>query len=235
MQFPAPLVPGRLERRYKRFLSDVRLEDGETVVAHCANPGSMLGLAAPGARVWLSPADNPARKLRWSWELVEVPSESGDALVGINTGRANALAEEALTAGGIPELAGYDGLRREVRYGAGSRVDFLLQGATPCYLEIKSVTLKRRPGLAEFPDAVTARGRRHLAELAAMVQQGHRAVLLFLVQRGDCERVAVAEDIDPGYAAAFAEAQAAGVEILCYSCSLTPAGIAVERRLPLAP
>jgi len=127
------------------------------------------------------------------------------------------------------------GLRREVRYGTGSRVDFLLEGATPCYLEIKSVTLKRRPGLAEFPDAVTARGRRHLAELAGMVQQGHRAVLLFLVQRGDCERVAVAADIDPGYAAAFAEARAAGVEILCYSCSLTPAGIAVERRLPLAP
>jgi sugar fermentation stimulation protein A len=235
MQFPAPLVPGRLERRYKRFLSDVRLDDGETVVAHCANPGSMLGLAAPGARVWLSPADNPARKLRWSWELVEVPSENGDALVGINTGRANALAEEALTAGRIPELTGYEGLRREVRYGTGSRVDFLLEGATPCYLEIKSVTLKRRPGLAEFPDAVTARGRRHLAELAGMVQQGHRAVLLFLVQRGDCGRVAVAADIDPGYAAAFAEAQAAGVEILCYNCNLTPAGIAVERRLPLAP
>jgi sugar fermentation stimulation protein A len=235
MQFPALLVPGRLERRYKRFLSDVRLDDGETVVAHCANPGSMLGLAAPGARVWLSPADNPARKLRWSWELVEVPSENGDALVGINTGRANALAEEALTAGRIPELTGYEGLRREVRYGTGSRVDFLLEGATPCYLEIKSVTLKRRPGLAEFPDAVTARGRRHLAELAGMVQQGHRAVLLFLVQRGDCGRVAVAADIDPGYAAAFAEAQAAGVEILCYNCNLTPAGIAVERRLPLAP
>jgi sugar fermentation stimulation protein A len=234
MQFPAPLVAGRLERRYKRFLSDVRLEDGETVVAHCANPGSMLGLAAPGARVWLSPADNPARRLRWSWELVEVPSENGPALVGINTGRANALAEEALAAGRIPELAGYDGLRREVRYGTGSRVDFLLEGATLCYLEIKSVTLKRRPGLAEFPDAVTVRGRRHLAELAGMVQQGHRAVLLFLVQRGDCERVAVAQDIDPSYAAAFAEAQAAGVEILCYNCHLTPAGIAVDRRLPLA-
>lgn len=235
MQFPDPLTPGRLQRRYKRFLSDIRLAGGEEVVAHCANPGSMLGLASPGARVWLSPATNPARKLRWSWELVEVPSENGDALVGINTGRANALAEEALTAGRIPELAGYDELRREVRYGSGSRVDFLLQGATPCYLEVKSVTLKRRPGLAEFPDAVTARGRRHLAELAAMVQAGHRAVLLFLVQRGDCERVAVAEDIDPAYAAAFAEAQAAGVEILCYNCSLTPAGIAVDRRLPLAP
>lgn len=231
MQFPEPLIPGRLERRYKRFLSDIRLEDGAQAVAHCANPGSMLGLATPGARVWLSPSDNPKRKLRWSWELVEVPSEDGDTLVGINTGRANALVAEALAAGRIPELAGYHGLRREVRYGTGSRVDFLLEGDTACYLEIKSVTLKRRPGLAEFPDAVTARGKRHLAELAAMVQEGHRAVLLFLAQRGDCERVAVAEDIDPAYAGAFAEARAAGVEILCYNCSLTPAGIEVERRL----
>lgn len=235
MQFPDPLIPGRLLRRYKRFLSDVRLADGEEIVAHCANPGSMLGLASPGARVWLSPAANPARKLRWSWELVEVPGDDGDALVGINTGRANALVGEALAAARIPELAGYDGLRREVRYGSGSRVDFLLEDSISCYLEVKSVTLKRHRGLAEFPDAVTARGRRHLAELAAMVQTGHRAVLLFLVQRSDCERVTVAEDIDPAYAAAFAEARAAGVEILCYNCSLTPVGISVDRRLPLAP
>mgnify|MGYP003700877885 CR=1 FL=1 len=234
MQFPAPLIPGRLERRYKRFLSDIRLDDGREITAHCANPGSMLGLATPGARVWLSPADNPKRKLRWSWELVEVPGDAGAALVGINTGRANALVAEALAAGQIPEVADHHGLRREVRYGAGSRVDFLLEGERPCYLEVKSVTLKRRPGLAEFPDAVTARGTRHLAELAAMVREGHRAVLLFLVQRGDCERVAVAEDIDPAYAAAFAEARATGVEILCYNCALTPAGIAVDRRLPLA-
>lgn len=233
MQFPEPLIPGRLERRYKRFLSDIRLEDGEQVVAHCANPGSMLGLDTPGARVWLSPASNPARKLRWSWELVEVPGDQGEALVGINTGRANALVAEALAAGRLPELAGYDNLRREVRYGTGSRVDFLLEGERPCYLEVKSVTLQRQPGLAEFPDAVTARGRKHLAELAAMVQQGHRAVLLFVVQRGDCERVAVAADIDPAYAAAFAEARAAGVEILCYNCSLTPAGIALDSRLAL--
>jgi sugar fermentation stimulation protein A len=237
MRFPHPLIPGRLQRRYKRFLSDILLDDGRAVTAHCANPGSMLGLATPGARVWLSPAANPARKLRWSWELVEAPSEAGSTLVGINTGRANALVDEALAAGRIAELAGYAARRREVRYGKASRVDFLLEDGTgpPCYLEVKSVTLRRRGRIAEFPDAVTARGSRHLAELAAMAGQGARAVLLFLVQRGDCEGVAVAGDIDSAYAAALAAARAAGVEILCYKCDLTPSGIALDAGLPLAP
>jgi sugar fermentation stimulation protein A len=232
MRFPEPLIPGRLQRRYKRFLSDVVLDDGTEVVAHCANPGSMLGLAQPGSRVWLSPAANPARKLRYSWELVE----AGGALVGINTGRANALVGEALEAGRVPELAGYDSRRREVRYGTNSRVDFLLErtGAPPCYLEVKSVTLRRGGTLAEFPDAVTARGTRHLAELGIVARQGSRAVLFFLVQRDDCERVAAAADIDPAYAAALGGAQAAGVEILCYKCNLSPTGIALDARLPLA-
>jgi sugar fermentation stimulation protein A len=257
MEFPEPLIPGRLQRRYKRFLADVVLDAGSAgggeVVAHCANPGSMLGLAEPGSRVWLSPAGNPARKLRWSWELVEVPAQSGGqsgvpgagaaggCLVGINTGRANALVGEALAAGRIPELAGYDSLRREVRYGANSRVDFLLEraggpssAALACYLEVKSVTLARGGGLAEFPDAVTARGSKHLAELAAVARQGGRAVLLFLVQRADCARVAAAADIDPAYAAALIQAKADGVEILCYNCRLSPAAIALDARLPLA-
>lgn len=240
MQFPEPLVPGRLVRRYKRFLADVVLDDGSEVVAHCANPGSMLGLAQPGNRVWLSPAAGPLRKLRWTWELVEVPGDkvggTGGALVGIHTGRANALVAEALAAGRIAELTGYDSIRREVRYGAGSRVDFLLErpGAPACYLEVKSVTLMRGGGLAEFPDAVTARGNRHLAELAGVARQGGRAVLLFLVQRADCARVAAAADIDPAYAAALARAAADGVEILCYSCSLSPQAIALDAPLTLA-
>ena len=258
MEFPEPLVPGRLQRRYKRFLADVVLDAGSAggggeVVAHCANPGSMLGLAEPGSRVWLSPAGSPARKLRWSWELVEVSAQSGaqsggrgagsaaGCLVGINTGRANALVGEALAAGRIPELAGYDTLRREVRYGANSRVDFLLEraagasnAARSCHLEVKSVTLARGGGLAEFPDAVTARGSKHLAELAAIARRGGRAVLLFLVQRADCTRVAAAADIDPAYAAALAHAMADGVEILCYNCRLSPAAIALDARLPLA-
>ncbi len=236
MQFPDPLIRGRLQRRYKRFLSDITLDDGSEVVAHCANPGSMMGLAEPGAPVWLSPSRNPARKLKYSWELVEVPSDKGQALVGINTGRANALVAEGLEAGKVPELAGYARRRAEVRYGAKSRVDFLLEdpGRPACYVEVKSVTLKRQPGLAEFPDAVTARGTKHLGELAEMVRQGQRAVLFFLVQRGDCGRVAPAADIDPAYAEALDRALAAGVEILCYQCNLSPAGIALDEGLPLA-
>jgi len=233
MQFPEPLVAARLERRYKRFLADVTLEaSGETVVAHCANPGSMLGLAAPGSRVWLSPAADPARKLRWSWELVEVDGQ----LVGIHTGRANALVAEALASGRVAELAGYDRIRREVRYGAASRVDFLLEGdgKPSCHLEVKSVTLMRGGGLAEFPDAVTARGTRHLAELAAVARAGGRAALLFLVQRADCDRVAAAADIDPAYAAALAQARADGVEVFCYSCRLSPAAVALDAPLPVA-
>ncbi len=243
MQFPVPLLRGRLQRRYKRFLADVVLEDGphsgSEVVAHCANPGSMLGLAEPGAPVWLSPADNPARKLKYSWELVEVTGPQGGALVGINTGRANALVAEALAAGRVAELAGYPGLRREVRYGERSRVDFLLEAAPkddprpPCYLEVKSVTLRRGGDTAEFPDAVTARGTRHLAELAAVAREGARAVLFFLVQRGDCARVAAAADIDPAYAAALKAALDQGVEVLCYRCALSPQGIALDSRLPL--
>lgn len=239
MRFPDPLIPGRLQRRYKRFLADVVLDDASEVVAHCANPGSMMGLAEPESRVWLSPSRNPARKLKYSWEMVEAPSDKGGALVGIHTGRANALVAEALEAGRIPELAGYARRRAEVRYGTKSRIDFLLQPGEDterpaCYLEVKSVTLKRNAALAEFPDAVTARGAKHLAELAEVARQGNRAVLLFLVQRGDCEAVAAAADIDPVYAAALSGALDEGVEVLCYACALSPAAITLERRLPLA-
>ncbi|GAB4224373.1 MAG: DNA/RNA nuclease SfsA [Kiloniellaceae bacterium] len=235
MQFPDPLIPGRLQRRYKRFLSDILLEDGSEVVAHCANPGSMMGLAEPGSPVWLSPSRNPARKLKYSWELVEVAGDKGTALVGINTGRANGLVAEALEAGKVPELAGYAGRRAEVRYGTNSRVDFLLEepGRPACYVEVKSVTLRRTRTLAEFPDAVTARGAKHLGELAEVARQGQRAVLFFLVQRGDCTTVAPAADIDPAYATALRRSLDAGVEVLCYKCNLSPHGIALDERLPL--
>lgn len=227
MRFDPPLTPGILVRRYKRFLADVTI-DGRPETAHCANPGSMLGLALPGSRTWLSLSSNPARKLRLSWELVEV----GGALVGINTGCANRLAEEAIRAGKIDGLAGYDLLRREVAYGESSRVDFLLEGSgrPPCYVEVKSVTLKRGD-TAEFPDAVTARGTRHLRELAAMRRAGARAVMLFLAQRGDCNRLTIAGDIDPAYAAALAQAQEAGVEVMAQACRLSPAGIEVGQKL----
>jgi sugar fermentation stimulation protein A len=236
MKFADPLLSGRLLRRYKRFLSDIELQDGEQVTAHCPNPGSMMGLAEPGMAVWLSPSRNPARKLAFTWELVD----AGPSLVGINTGWANAVVAEAWQDGRIAELAGYRDLRREVRYGKNSRVDLLLEGPgrEACYVEIKSVTLRRdgeeaASPRAEFPDAVTARGAKHLGELAQVVEDGGRAVMFYLVQRGDCGRVAIASDIDPVYARAFAEARQRGVEVFCYDCSVGPEAIELRQPLPL--
>jgi sugar fermentation stimulation protein A len=229
VRFSAPLFPATLVRRYKRFLADVVLASGETVTVHCANPGSMIGLNVPGARVWLSKSDNPNRKLAHSWELIEVDFGGGAELVGINTVHPNALAAEAIAAGAIAELAGYGTIRREVKYGKNSRVDFLLEhpARPPCYLEIKNVHLMRQPGLAEFPDAVTKRGAKHLDELSAMVAAGARAVLLFLIQIGSAQRFKLARDVDPAYGKAFDAARAAGVEIIAYRCGITCEGIEV--------
>lgn len=236
MRFPTPLTRATLLRRYKRFLSDIELESGETVVAHCANPGSMMGLAEPGSEVWLSPNTNPKAKLDWRWELVR----TGEGhLVCINTGHPNTVAAEAIGAGAIAELAGYENLRREVKYGVNSRVDILLEdaGKPDCYVEIKSVTLRRPEGAnrtaAEFPDAVTKRGAKHLGELSEMVATGKRAVMLYLVQRGDCDHFRVAADIDPGYAEAVAMARKRGVETLCYTCRIEPTGIEIAVPLPV--
>ncbi|HEY4407731.1 MAG TPA: DNA/RNA nuclease SfsA [Xanthobacteraceae bacterium] len=235
MRFTAPLVPATLLRRYKRFLADVALPSGETVTAHCANPGSMIGLAAPGAPVWLSRSDNPKRKLAHSWELVEVDLGSGTELVGINTTNPNALAAEAIAAGLVPELAGYGGVRREVKYGRNSRVDFLLEegGRPPCYLEVKNVHLMRQRGLAEFPDAVTKRGAKHLVELGDMAAAGARAVMLFLVQIASAERFALARDIDPAYGAQFDLARARGVEALARRCRLSRDHIEVAEAIAI--
>jgi sugar fermentation stimulation protein A len=230
VHFPRPLVPAVLLRRYKRFLADVRLPDGREATAHCANPGAMLGLAEPGAEIWLLPSADSRRKLAWSWELVRV----GDHLVGINTGHPNALAADAIAAGRIPALMGYAGLRREVRYGVASRIDLLLEapGRPICYVEVKNVHLKRGAA-AEFPDCVTARGARHLAELGAMVAAGHRAVMLYVVQRDDCQAFRIARDLDPAYAKAFDKARAAGVEVLCYACRMSLGGIEIGAAIEL--
>jgi sugar fermentation stimulation protein A len=239
MQFPDPLIPGRLIRRYKRFLADVELASGEVVIAHCANPGSMMGLAEPGSEIWLSPARNPERKLRFSWEIA---SANGEA-VGINTSLPNAIVADAISAARIPDLSGYGQLKREVRYGRNSRIDILLDnspdaaatdnGRVPCYVEVKSVTLKRGRDAAEFPDSVTSRGAKHLEELGDAVEAGSRAVMFFLVQRADCTRVTLAGDIDPNYETAFRRAMARGVEVLCYDCRVGPQAIELNHRLPL--
>jgi sugar fermentation stimulation protein A len=232
MQFDTPLVRATLIRRYKRFLADVTLEDGRAVTAHCANPGAMTGLDAPGLRVWLQDVAGPGRKLAWSWKLVELP---GGGFAGIDTGLPNRLVAEALTAGAIPALAGYDTVRGEVRYGQGSRVDFLLSGAgrPDCYLEVKNAHLRRAGDWAEFPDTVTKRGAKHLVELAAMARAGHRAAVLYVVQRDDCARFRLAADIDPAYARAAAAARAAGVEMLCHGTSLSPRAIGLTGPMPV--
>jgi sugar fermentation stimulation protein A len=235
MRFTAPLIPATLVRRYKRFLADVVLPSGDMVTAHCANPGAMTGLNVAGARVWLSLSTNPNRKLSHSWELIEVDLGGGAELVGINTQHPNALAAEAIAAGAIPELAGYATIRREVKYGKNSRVDFLLEGPErpPCYVEIKNVHLMRRPGLAEFPDAVTKRGAKHLVELGDMVATGARAVMLYLVQIGSARDFALARDIDPGYGAAFDAARTRGVEAIARRCRLTCDGIEVAEAISI--
>ena len=235
MRFPAPLIRGRLVQRYKRFLADVTLDSGEAVTATCPNTGSMMGLTDPGSVVWLSESDSPTRKYRHTWEMVEADLGQGPALVGINTSRPNALVAEAIGAGVIGDLKGYPQLRREVKYGQNSRIDLLLECAEKgrCYVEIKNVHMMRKAGLAEFPDSVTQRGAKHLGELAGMVREGHRAVMLFLIQRADAVSLDIARDIDPAYDEAFKAARAAGVEMLAYRCRLSPEEIAVEKAVTI--
>ncbi len=230
MRLP-PLTPGVLLRRYQRFLAEVRLEDGEVVTAHTANTGRMTGVAEPGSRVWLSRADNPRRKLPWTWELVEARP---GVLVGINTLRANALVAEAVEGGVISELSGYQRLRREVPYAGRHRIDLLLEGEgrPPCYVEVKNTTLVEA-GVARFPDAVSARATRHLHALAQMAAQGARAAVVFCVQRGDAERFAPADAIDPAYSRALREVAAEGVEFVAYRAQVSAKAVCLDQALPV--
>ncbi|HEX4180469.1 MAG TPA: DNA/RNA nuclease SfsA [Caulobacteraceae bacterium] len=229
MRFPSPLQRGVLVQRYKRFFADVVLDGGAAVTAHCPNPGAMLGLNQPGLPVWVSASDNPKRKLGHTLELVEADG----GLVGINTMLPNRLVAEALAGGVITELAGYPSVRPEVKYGAASRVDFLLTAPDrpACWLEVKNVHLSRTPGLAEFPDCVAARSTRHLKELEAMVAAGDRAVALFVVQRTDCETFSACHDLDPAFAAGLDHAAEAGVEVLVHACGMSTTAIDLARRL----
>ncbi|MEM9370380.1 MAG: DNA/RNA nuclease SfsA [Pseudomonadota bacterium] len=230
MKFAAPLIPGRLIRRYKRFLADIELETGGEVTAHCANPGAMLGVSDPGSRVWVEPNSDPKRKLRYSWKLIEL---SAGHYAGIDTSIPNRVVNEALQAELIPGLTG--DVRAEVRYGRNSRVDFLLTApdGAKTFVEVKNVHLMREQGLAEFPDSVTTRGAKHLHDLAEEVEKGHRSLMLYCIQRTDCESLDFAGDLDPGYTKAFIEARSRGVEAIAWACRVTPSEITLDRPVPI--
>jgi sugar fermentation stimulation protein A len=233
MRYEPALIPGTLIRRYKRFLADIRLEDGSEITAHCPNPGSMLRVGVPGRPVAVSRSDNPKRKLAYTWEMIDLDG----SWVGVHTGRTNALVEEALRAGHVAELAGFAKLRREVPHGA-SRLDFRLtfDGAPDCYVEVKNVTLtsehtdERRRAI--FPDSVTLRGQKHLRELIGLVRAGRRAVMLFLVNRDDCDEFGPADEIDPVYGTLLREAANKGVELLAYTATVTPKQVTLNRSIP---
>jgi len=233
MTFDTPLVAGRLIQRYKRFLADVVLDSGETITAHCPNTGSMLGCADPGSRVWLTHAPSPTRKYAYGWELVEL---ADDTRVGINTHRSNALVREAIENGRIAALSGYDTIRPEAKYGVeASRIDLLLSAADrpDCYVEVKNVTAAVTAGIAIFPDAVSDRGTKHLREMMAMVADGHRAMLVFCVQRGDVAQVRPADAIDPAYGRTLRDALANGVEAMAWRATVSPEGIELATEVPV--
>lgn len=224
MQLPS-LIPGTLEKRYKRFLADIILDEGQTITAHCPNSGSMLGVNEPGTRVWVSLSPNAAqRKYAYTWELVEKESLAQKVYVGINTALTNKLVERWLQTQQLPFLNEYKNIQREVPYGQGSRIDFLLsQGQTDspeCYVEVKSVHLAHGTA-ASFPDSPTQRGQKHLRELMAVKRQGKRAVTLYVVQRNDCKSFGIEESIDPLYAKLAREAQQEGVEFYAYDCKIS--------------
>jgi sugar fermentation stimulation protein A len=230
MRFPTPLVRGTLIKRYKRFLADIELENGSSITVTCPNTGSLMGLCQPGVTVWLSESESPTRKYRHTWELVELGKGRSATLVSINTGLPNKIVAEAIEAGAIAELTGYATLKREVKYGQSSRIDILLEDPKKglAYVEVKITHLVRTPGVAEFPDGVTARGVKHLEEMTAMVREGHRAAMVYLVTRKDAATWSPAGDIDPAYAKAFVAARKAGVEAYAWRSRVTRQEIVAE-------
>ena len=229
MDNPVNYISGRLIKRYKRFFADVKLDSGKVVTAHCPNTGSMMGLLKEGNVVYLSKTDNEKRKLKYTLEIIKVQ----DACVGVNTHKANRIVEEGIVEKKISTLGKKYDFRREVKYGKNSRVDFLITNkkGEEIYLEVKNVTLSKRKGIAEFPDAITERGSKHLLELIDVVKKKRRAIMLFLVQRDDCKKFRIAEEIDSIYKKNIVDAKKAGVEILCYSCSFVRNNIELDKKI----
>lgn len=230
MEFQHPLIEGQLLKRYKRFLADIELHDGRLITAHCPNSGAMLDITTPGSRVWVSQSSNQFRKLAYTWHLIEVDG----TIIGVNTSWPNVLVEEAIRCQKILPLTGYETLKREVKYGSNSRIDILLETSERplCYVEVKNVHLKRNKR-ALFPDCVTERGTKHLKELTNLVQQGIRAVMIYVIQRNDCSEFSFATDLDPLYATTATLALDQGVEAYAYSCQMSITGIEISREIPL--
>ena len=232
MKYPGPLEQGVLLRRYKRFLADVETPGGETITMHCPNTGSMRNCCAPGSRVWYTTSDNPKRKYRQTWQLVEVDRRH---LVGINTALANPLVEEAIRGGLVASLAGFTAIKREAAYASGGRADFLVSlPGRDCYVEVKNVSLAE-DGMGRFPDAVTERGQRHLRELMALRRDGFRAMVIFCVAHDGAVRVRPADDIDPRFGELLREASRAGVELLAFGATYDPGGgsVVLDREMPV--
>jgi sugar fermentation stimulation protein A len=227
MLFSSRLIRGTLVRPYKRFLADVRLPNGEMVTAHCTNTGSMLGCNEPGSVVYLSLSPNKGRKLAYTWEMIQIKR----TWIGINTFHPNRLVAEAIEAGAIPELSGYEVVRREVKVSAHSRLDLCLDGQSgSCYVEVKNVTMSF-DGAAAFADAVSDRATKHLRELIRLKRKGHRAAIVFVIQRADCKHFRPADEIDPEYGRWLRKAASAGVEILPYAAKVTPRGILLAEKI----
>lgn len=234
MHWSAPLIEGTLVKRYKRFMADIELADGSVVTAHCANTGSMKGCRPEGAPVLISAANDPKRKLKFTWELVKVDGANGPTWVGVNTARPNRIVEAAITDGTIVEVQPFETMRREVKYGTNSRIDILLtSGDKKTYVEVKNTTLAT-DGVASFPDSVSTRGTKHMNELALVASQGHGAAVVFLVHRDDCHVFTPADEIDPDYGKALRAAAQAGVLLLPYMCKVGPDGVQVVKKLPVA-
>ena len=231
MKFSNKLIKAKFIKRYKRFFSDHILEDGKLVTAHCPNTGAMTGVAKEGITSWLSPSNNPKRKLKWTWEL----TQENNTIVGVNTHSPNKIIQEAINNNEIKELLNYKTLKREVKYGTNSRIDIFLQDEKKidCYVEIKNVHLSREKGIAEFPDGITSRGTKHLKELAHVAQSGCRAVMLYLIQRNDCNFFKIAVDIDEVYAKEFINALNVGVEVICIDTILNTNGISIGKNIQL--
>ena len=229
MNNPVKFISGRLIKRYKRFFADVKLDSGEVVTAHCPNTGSMMGLLTEGNIVYLSRTDNEKRKLKYTLEIIRDKGAS----VGVNTHRANRIIEKAIIEKKISTLGKKYDFRREVKYGANSRIDFLITNkkGEEIFVEVKNVTLSKRKGIAEFPDAITERGSKHLLELIDVVKKDKKAIMLFLVQRNDCKKFRIAEEIDSIYKKNIMNAMKAGVEILCYGCSFVKNNIELDKKI----